>query len=120
MNAEAVLAAASTINCAHMGTVGRAQAGRLRVAQVDPLTGTLAQRAVLTTEAFGQSVTGCTAPSLQPPQSACTTVTVTAGTAAKLSVAGKPVLLATLVATTAPQSLPLLPVVAGQARLKAV
>jgi hypothetical protein len=114
---QAVLTAASTVQCAHSGTVVADRTTRLRVGK----------QAVLLADVTGKDITGCkvvddTSHSIKK----CLKVlSVTAGQSSKLTVGGTSVLLAILAGSSdgtpppPPTGIPLLPAVANQTRLRA-
>lgn len=105
----AVLTQGDSLKCVNNGTVQSEGAAKLVVAGQHVLT----QAGVA-----GKSVSGCTPPG-SPPPPACTTVSsIDSGVAAKLVVAGAPVLLAGMTATP-DQPHPIGPASAGQSKLVA-
>jgi hypothetical protein len=112
---QAVLTAASTVQCAHSGTVVADKTTRLRVSK----------QAVLLADAAGKDITGCivTDDTSHGIKKCRKVSSVTTGQSSKLTVGGTSVVLAILAGLSdgmpPPTGVPLLPAVANQTRLRA-
>ena len=111
-----VLTEASTVQCAHAGSVQLSSSAKLSVG---------GDKVLLMDGVQGASVSGCPTPDdTNAPSTKCRTVATASGTATKLKVGGKPVVLESLSGTTdgtpPPTGATISVVNAGHSKLKAV